>query len=105
MLLGGRLSRLRDVLGSEVGGRRAGALSGAGGSARRPALQIRPKFEPRAGQIALWVVCPGSDSQGISLGILFDATTEILVAAAAHGTFNLHRVVLIHDVKPFSQAA
>jgi hypothetical protein len=50
-------------------------------------------------------VCPGSDCQGISLGILFYAATAILVAAAAHGTFNLHRVVVIHDVKPFGQVA
>jgi len=33
---------------------------------------------------------------------MFDTTAEVLVAAAAHGTFNLHRIV--HDIKPFNQA-
>jgi hypothetical protein len=37
----------------------------------------------------------GSYPDGISERILFDTTAEILVAAAAHGTFNLHRIV--HD--------
>ena len=51
------------------------------------------------------VVRAGSYPDGISQRILFDATANILVAAAAHGTFNLHRIVLVHDMKPFSQAA
>jgi hypothetical protein len=34
---------------------------------------------------------------------MFDATADILVAAATQGTFNLHRIV--HDLSPFHQAA
>ena len=45
----------------------------------------------------------GSYPDGISLRILFDTTTEILLAAAAHGTFNLHRIA--HVMKPFNRAA
>src|ERR1700730_7103117 len=47
---------------------------------------------------------PGFYPEDISQRILFDATAEILVTAAAHGTFNLHRIVR-HDMKPFNQAA
>jgi hypothetical protein len=56
---------------------------------------MRLEFEPRAGKIILRVVHAGSYPDGISKRILFDTTTEILVAAAAHGAFNLHRIV--HD--------
>jgi hypothetical protein len=33
---------------------------------------------------------------------MFDTTAEIIVAAAAHRTFYLHRIV--HDMKSFNQA-
>jgi hypothetical protein len=45
----------------------------------------------------------GSHLDGISQRILFDTAAEILVAAAAHGTFNYHRIA--HDMKPFDWAA
>jgi hypothetical protein len=61
---------------------------------------MRPKFEPRAGKIILRVVHAGSYPDGISQRILFDTTAEILVAAAAHGTFNLYRIV--HDMNLLS---
>jgi hypothetical protein len=61
---------------------------------------MHPKFEPRAGKIILWVVHAGSYPDGLPQRILFDTTAEILVAAAAHGTFNLHRIV--HDGTPQS---
>jgi hypothetical protein len=45
----------------------------------------------------------GSYPDGFSQRIPFDTAAEILVAAAVHGTFNLHCIV--HDVNSLNQAA
>jgi hypothetical protein len=44
----------------------------------------------------------GSYPDDIPERILFDTTAEILLAAATHGTFNLHCIV--HDMKSFDHA-
>jgi hypothetical protein len=58
-------------------------------------VQISALIEATDGHVILRVVYSGFYPSGFSARILFDPTAEILVAAAAHGTFNLHRVV--HD--------
>ena len=69
---------------------------------RQPPEPLFREFKPRARNIILCVVRAGSHPDGVSQRIMFDTTAEVLVAAAAHGTFNLHRIV--HDIKPFNQA-
>jgi hypothetical protein len=59
-------------------------------------LQIHRVLEQRTVKFILWFLRSGSDLDAIALRILPGATAEILLAAAAQGTFDSHRIV--HDM-------